>query len=281
LSGIVLLTGSTGFVGRQVLASLLRRGISVRVVVRDRRRLPTGADGLEGIIETPDAFGEQADWWARASAGVTTVVHAAWYAEPGKYQQSPLNLDCLAGTLQLAKGAVAAGVHRFVGIGSCAEYDLTEGDVSENTPLNPTTPYSAAKAAAYMVLSQWLPAQKVQFAWCRLFYMYGEGEDSARLVPFLRARLAAGEVAELTSGTQVRDFMDVADVGRAVVDIALGEEEGAVNVCSGIPITVRELAERIADEYGRRDLLRFGARPDNNFDPPRVVGVRRRMNGGK
>ena len=32
---------------------------------------------------------------------------------------------------------------------------------------------------------------------------------------------------------------------------------------------------RIADEYGRRELLRFGARPENIFDPPRVVGVRK------
>ena len=35
---------------------------------------------------------------------------------------------------------------------------------------------------------------------------------------------------------------------------------------------VRELAEQIADEYGRRDLLKFGARPDNLIDPPCVVG---------
>jgi nucleoside-diphosphate-sugar epimerase len=57
------------------------------------------------------------------------------------------------------------------------------------------------------------------------------------------------------------------------VGVARGGEQGAVNVCSGVPVTVRELAERIADEYGRRDLLRFGARPDNLTDPPVVVGV--------
>jgi nucleoside-diphosphate-sugar epimerase len=48
-----------------------------------------------------------------------------------------------------------------------------------------------------------------------------------------------------------------------------------VNICSGEAVTVRQLAERIADEYGRRDLLRFGAKPENSFDPPRVVGVRK------
>ena len=59
-----------------------------------------------------------------------------------------------------------------------------------------------------------------------------------------------------------------------IAELALGERQGPVNICSGTAISVRQLAERIADEYGRRDLLRFGARPDNAVDPPRVVGIR-------
>ena len=78
----------------------------------------------------------------------------------------------------------------------------------------------------------------------------------------------------LTRGDQVRDFLDVKDAARMIADVALGQQHGAVNICSGEAVTVRQLAERIADEYGRRDLLRFGARSENIFDPPRVVGVR-------
>ena len=59
-----------------------------------------------------------------------------------------------------------------------------------------------------------------------------------------------------------------------IVDEAMGDRQGAVNICSGIPVTVREIAEEIADEYGRRDLLRFGARPENEIDPPCVVGIK-------
>jgi len=84
----------------------------------------------------------------------------------------------------------------------------------------------------------------------------------------------AGEPAELSSGSQVRDFLDVREAARMIVDVALGSQEGPVNICSGKPVTVRELAERIADDFGRRDLLRFGARPDNPVDPACVVGVR-------
>ena len=114
----------------------------------------------------------------------------------------------------------------------------------------------------------------MQFAWGRLFYLHGRNEDPRRLVPYLRAQLSAGLPAELTSGTQVRDFLDVAEAGEMLAALALGTHVGAVNICSGVGITVRALAEQIADEYGRRDLLRFGVRPDNLVDPPRVVGVR-------
>jgi dTDP-6-deoxy-L-talose 4-dehydrogenase (NAD+) len=112
----------------------------------------------------------------------------------------------------------------------------------------------------------------LSFAWCRLFYLYGEREDERRLVPYLHSRLSRGQVAELTSGRQVRDFLDVAEAGRLIAKVSMSGACGALNICSGQPTTVAELAGRIADQYGRRDLLRFGVRPDNVEDPPCVIG---------
>lgn len=272
---LTLLTGATGFVGRQVLQELAKRGCRARLVVRDGKQdqIPNDA-GIESVIASADLWAESDAWWANVCRDVDTVIHVAWYAQPGQYMRSPKNMECLAGTLQLADGAVQAKVRRFIGIGTCFEYDLSAGHLSVQTPLRPSEPYAAAKAATFMVLSQSLPILGVEFAWCRLFYLYGEGEPEQRLVSYLRAKLEAGEPAELTTGTQVRDYLDVCDAGRMIVDVAVGDVQGPVNICSGKPITVRELAEQIADEYGRRDLLRFGVRPDNLVDPPRVVGVR-------
>jgi dTDP-6-deoxy-L-talose 4-dehydrogenase (NAD+) len=274
LTGTVLLTGATGFVGRQVLRSLRGRGVPVRVVVREgsQDRLEDAA-ALAGVVTTRDLFAEDARWWAAACEGVDTVLHVAWYAEPGRYLQSPKNLDCLAGTVQLARGAVAAGVRRFVGVGTCFEYELAGGLLSVDTPLRPLSPYAGAKAAAFMALCRFLPQEGVEFAWCRLFYLHGEGEDARRLVPYIRAMLAAGQPAQLTAGNQVRDFLEVTQAARMLVDAALSPAQGALNICSGVPVTVRALAEQIADAHGRRDLLHFGARAENLVDPPRVVGV--------
>jgi len=274
-SPLILLTGATGFVGRQVVRALGERGCRVRPVVREGKQERLARDdAIESTVASPDIFAESAAWWARTCSGVDTVIHAAWYTEPGQYLQSPKNKECLSGTLRLAEGAVQAKVPRFVGIGTLFEYDLNVGRLSIATPLRPTTPYAQAKVDAFNALSAALPRQGVVFAWCRLFYLYGEGEDARRLVPYVRARLQAGEPVELSSGDQVRDFLDVREAARMIVDVALGPEEGPVNICSGSPVTVRELAERIADEFGRRDLLRFGARPDNPVDPPYVVGIR-------
>ena len=274
MSPLVLLTGATGFVGRQVLKALSEKCLQVRLVLREsvnaNLEIPCG---IESVHYSKDIFAETSTWWQGACNGVDTVIHCAWYAEPGKYLQSSKNLDCLIGTLNLAKGAANAGIRRFVGIGTCFEYDLSEGILSVRTPLLPLSPYAGAKVAAYSSLSHLLPPLNVEFAWCRLFYLFGENEDSRRLVPYVRSRLEHGLAVELTSGTQVRDFLDVKLAGRKIADIAMSHHVGAQNICSGKPVTVRALAESIADEYGRRELLRFGVRNESETDPKMVVGV--------
>ncbi len=271
---LILVTGATGFVGRHVLHELARQNCRVRLVIRDgKQNKVSSSTAIEKVIATPDMWSETAAWWSDVCQGADTVIHIAWYVEPGQYLQSPQNLDCLAGTLRLSQGASHAKVRRFVGIGTCFEYDLSVGRLTVETPLRPTTPYAEAKAAAFLALSQYLPQQGIEFIWCRLFYLYGAGEAEGRLVPYLRGKLGAGEPAELSSGTQIRDYLDVRDAGRMIVEAALGTAQGALNICSGAPVTIRELAERVADDYGRRDLLHFGARPDNLVDPPCVVGV--------
>ncbi len=276
MSPLVLLTGGRGFLGRHLIDRLLARGVDIRLVLRSGQDAPS--ENVQ-VLHSPDIFAEDAKWWSRACQGVDTIVHAAWYAVPGKYLYAPENLHCLQGTLALADGAKAARVRRFAGIGTCLEYDLSHRVLSTDTPLKPMTPYASCKAAAYLALSQNLPQAGMSFTWCRLFYLYGAGEDSRRLFPYIRQQLAAGQPAELTTGWQIRDFMPIEEAADQIVRAALGCIDGPVNICSGLPQTVRQLAERIADEYGRRDLLRFGARPANAVEPDCILGVPTPLSG--
>lgn len=271
----VLVTGATGFVGRQVVAALARKGSYVIAVTRpDKAQTAAALPGVGGLVTTQDLFAETGKWWQETLRNIDTVVHAAWYVVPGRYLTAPQNLDCLTGTLTLARACVEVGVRRFTGIGTCAEYDSSDGLLRVSTPLKPDTLYAACKASSYMALSQLFQPNDIGFSWCRLFYLYGEGEAESRFVPYLHKCMREGIRADLTLGNQVRDFIDVRDAGEMIAASALGNESGAVNICSGIPVTIRQLAERIADEYGRRDLLNFGGRSESRFDPPVILGFR-------
>ncbi|MBT8565447.1 NAD(P)-dependent oxidoreductase [Polynucleobacter paneuropaeus] len=272
---VILLTGATGFVGQQILKILQENGHKLHLVIREgsQSRI-TNIQDIERVISTPDLFAESSIWWQKVCEGVDIVIHSAWYAEPGQYLQSDKNLDCLVGTLNLAKGATNAGIKKFIGIGTCFEYAMSDKPLNIDTPLEPLTQYAAAKAACFISLSQYFLFKKVDFLWCRLFYLYGENEDSRRLVSYIRNKLSNNEVVELTSGSQIRDFIDVKDAAKQIVEAFESNLIGGANICSGKSISVRELAEKIADEFGRRDLLKFGARQENLIDPPLVVGVK-------
>ena len=265
-------TGAHGFLGKQIVRELLDRHQTVCCMVRNKRTAPDLLRDVE-TVEVGDLFVMEPSSLQRALRGVDVLVHAAWYAEPGFYLQSEKNLECLEGTLRLASVFARGGGKKFVGLGSCAEYAPSDQPLSTRSALKPENLYGACKLSVFQILENYLPARKVDFAWCRLFYLTGEGEKERRLIPYIRKQLSMGEKVSLTEGQQVRDFMDVQSAAKQIVDIALGKICGAVNVCSGEPVTIRAMAERVADEYGRRDLLRFGERPSNAFDPPYVVGV--------
>ena len=270
----ILLTGASGFVGQHVLRRLSGLGHPITVVTRNKESSIFDKNiKIDRFIETKDLFKEDFEWWRNALVDIDTVIHLAWYAEPGLYLQSHLNFDCLAGTLVMARAATDLQIRRFVGIGTCFEYDLSYGYLSTSTPLKPSSVYSAAKISTFMTLSEWFKDHQESFLWCRLFYMYGEGEDHRRLVPYIRQRLKANQPVELTSGKQIRDYLDVKEAAVRIIEATFSEKYGPINICSSIPITVRELAERIADEFEKHDLLQFGMRLENQVDPSVIVGV--------
>jgi nucleoside-diphosphate-sugar epimerase len=270
----VLLTGATGFVGRHLLHDLQQHDFNIVLPVRPdwQNRIDINPKQTR-VVETNDLFAETSDWWCTTLKHVDMVIHSAWCAEPGSYLTSPKNLDCLSGTMQLAKAAAQTDVKRFVGLGTCIEYEMSDAPLDLDTPLLPTTPYSAAKVAAFIALQEWFTHTDISFLWCRLFHIYGAGEHPNRLFPAIHKALQAGQSIDLTRGAQIRDFIPVETAAEQIIQGTLSQTTGPANICSGTGRSVKEFAQSIADQYNRRDLLNFGARTDNVIDTPKIIGV--------
>jgi nucleoside-diphosphate-sugar epimerase len=266
----VLITGATGFIGRQVLAPLRARGYELHAVAR---HLP--ADCASDIAwHEADLLDGEARARLMREVRPSHLLHLAWIAEHGVYWESPLNSAWIAASQDLVEHFQAVGGSRIVAAGSCAEYDWTApqlagGDcVERTTPRRPATLYGQSK----LRFADWLARRPgLSSAWGRLFFLHGPGEDSRRLVPSVILALLAGGAAPIGPGTQIRDFLGTPDAGAGLAALLDSEVTGPVNIASGLGIAVADLALRIGELMGCRERIEIGALPPRPGEPPRLV----------
>jgi nucleoside-diphosphate-sugar epimerase len=245
----VLLTGARGFIGAAVL-----------------RRLTTWGHEVIALTSAPDVPG--ASWQhlnllgageseiARLveEIGVSHCIHAAWYTDHADYLTAEINRDWVRASLRLEAGFRAGGGRRFLGLGTCLEYDQHAdcGHFSESrTPLKPETLYARCKTE----LLERISASESDFAWARVFYVYGPGDRAGRLVPFIVETLKRGGKVGPRFGGLRRDYAHVEDLASQLVRIALGEVRGAINTGTGVAPRLADIFALAGDLAGRPDLI--------------------------
>ncbi|MFA5101457.1 MAG: NAD(P)-dependent oxidoreductase [Candidatus Omnitrophota bacterium] len=260
----VLVTGANGFIGRQCLPLLIARGFEVH------------ATALENdLLSQPDLHWHNADLLDKNSIDSLVskirpshLLHFAWYTEHKKYWTAPENHIWSAAGLDLISAFQSCGGKRAVMAGSCAEYDWKCGCCREDTtPLSPATLYGVCKNELRQSAEKFSAMHRMSFAWGRIFFVYGPGEHPGRLVPSVIRSLLRGSPAACSDGRQVRDFLYVEDVASAFACLLESDVQGAVNIASGVPVTVKEIIDMIAEKIGRPDLIEFGRLPAPPGDP--------------
>jgi nucleoside-diphosphate-sugar epimerase len=274
----VLLTGAAGFLGSHVVRRLVGRGDRVLVVLRP----PTQPARIRELLEQVEVVESNLEDLRRLRTAVArfepeALVHLAWYVRPGDYQVSPANLASLAASIGLFELALELGCPRIVGVGSCLEYAARDEAFKESDAAEPISLYAACKLSALHVGRALAARHRAQFVWARLFHVHGPGEDPARLLPWVAASLRAHRAVDLSPGSQVRDHLDVRDVAAALVHLTSHGTPGVFNVCSGVPVTLREVLLTLGRVLGHPELLHFGARPYAPEEPMCLVGDPNRL----
>jgi nucleoside-diphosphate-sugar epimerase len=256
-----LVTGASGFLGRQAIPALLERGFEVHATARRPPSMP-------GVPAHPlDLHDRPAVAELLRRVRPDYLLHLAWGVTPGRFWSAPENLDWAAASLLLFRAFTEAGGRRAVVAGTCAEYDWSGATFEEDARTRPQTLYGATKDALHKALAAAAQAMGAELAWARIFFLYGPYEASTRLVPSVILPLLAGEPAAIGEGLARRDFLHVADAAASLAAVLDSPLCGAVNIASGRSVSVREIAHMIAAQIGRLDLLRVGARPTQPDEP--------------
>jgi nucleoside-diphosphate-sugar epimerase len=250
----ILLTGATGFIGANFLRQALARGHQVAALATPGKNTTLDLPNGENLIWLRGTLGET-PWREIAAFSPEVCVHSAWITTPGVYLESPLNLQFLKDSLNFLKQAREAGASQIIALGTCIEYQIGREILSEDrTPIAPATLYARCKNDLRMALEA-AAADKFALAWARVFYPYGPGEHPSRLCGSIIQKLSRDEKIVLKAPDSTKDYIYIDDLGAALLAVAEKKYSGAINLGTGVGITVREIARTLARLMGKPDLV--------------------------
>jgi nucleoside-diphosphate-sugar epimerase len=258
-SKAVLVTGGAGFIGSHLVAELLARGASVRVLddlsSGFRRNVPPGAELLVGDIRDLEVC-------RRACEGVGLVYHQAAVASvPRSLAEPATSISAnVTGTANVFTAARDAGIERVVYASSSSVYGDSEALPKREAEIGrPLSPYALSKWMCEELADTYARCYGMKFAGLRYFNVFGPRQDPngpyAAAVPRFFAACLAGEPPTIYGdGQQSRDFTFVADVVEANLLAGSAPLDGAeaFNIGAGSTTTVTDLALAIIRVTGAK-----------------------------
>jgi UDP-glucose 4-epimerase len=206
------------------------------------------------------------------------MIHLAWEGLPNYKAAFHLDVN-LPRHWAFLSNLLLNGLKDLTVTGTCLEYGLQEGCLSESLPARPGNPYAIAKDRLRESLQRLCLQKPFVFKWARLFYLLGKGQASGSLIPQLDKALANGETEfNMSGGEQVRDYLPVERLAEYLVRIALQDKvTGIVNCCSGVGITVRQLVNDYLEAQGQHIKLNYGYYSYPDYEPMRFWGDNSRL----
>lgn len=261
----IAVTGATGFIGKYVLAELSRYPVEVIALVRDISTAQltdfSGKVTQCDLAQFSNQIFEEID-------RPDSLIHLAWSGLPN-YQSLHHFEEELPRQYAFLSTLIRSGLSSLVIAGTCFEYGMVSGELSETALPQPSNPYGYAKNALRCQLEYLQAAHPFSLTWARLFYMYGEGQSPRSLFSQVRESVNnRHEIFNMSGGEQLRDYLHVSQVAQYLVELAMSSRNpGIVNVCSGKPISVRRLVERWIKENGSNIQLNLGFYPYPDYEP--------------
>jgi len=262
----VLVTGGSGLIGQYCLTQLAQKGYEVHAISTQEHVDPAAIHW-----HCVNLLDQERTALVIKTVQPSHLLHLAWCTEHGLYWSSPENLTWLQASKSLVEIFTACGGQRFVGAGTCAEYDWHQalGECStENAPLLPATLYGHCKNSLQRELAAWSQQTKLSSAWGRIFSLYGPKEDPRRLISATITSLLNKMQASCGYPSLNRDYLHATDVASAFIAVLESDIQGPVNIGAGQTHTLGEIVQTIAAKLNATNLVELGTRALAEYKEP-------------
>ena len=274
------MTGATGFIGNRLIRELLKNK-SNQVVATSRdvkkaekfdwfSKVQYFEYDLNNVIDE-DLYG----FFGKPDQ----LIHLAWGNLSNVKDLSHIEV-MMPNHYKFIKSLVVGGLKDVVVTGSCFEYGMVEGCLSEDLETRPSNPYAIAKDTLRQFIVELNKRFDFTYKWIRVFYVYGEGQSKTSLM-YLLEQAIQGQDKEfnMSGGEQLRDFSYIDDVVRNINLIANQNAlvNQVINCCSGKPISVKNLVEGYLKDRAYDMRLNLGYYQYPDYEPMYFWGDRTRL----
>jgi nucleoside-diphosphate-sugar epimerase len=262
----VTVTGANGFIGRHVIKELSSYDVEVNAIAREyvqQSDLPSLEKGKWIFFD----LNKQQENAFNLLGKPDILIHLAWQGLPNYRSRHHFESE-LPLQYSFLKNLVNQGLNSLFVTGTCFEYGMQSGALAEDIETRPDNPYGFAKDTLRKQLEYYKRDHPFNLTWGRLFYLFGEGQSSSSLFPLLEAAVKRRDTTfNMSGGEQLRDYLSVKNVAKAIVKLALKKQDiGPINICSGQPQSVRAIVEKWLEENHWSIKLNLGYYPYPDYE---------------
>ena len=266
----VIVSGATGFIGQHLIPILLKDGYEVLAISRNRKR----AEFLPWFKDVKFiSYDFHSDQQITKVEGFRGLIHLAWQDLPN-YDSSihvKKNLPC---SYRFIDSLIDKGVNQVLIAGTCFEYGLKSGAISSSSTTEPTTQYAIAKDTLRKKLTLLSFKKDFNLQWARIFYMFGKGQNSNSIISQLDFAIKNNQkVFHMSGGEQLRDYLPVEKASEKLSNLYKSGNKGIFNICSGKPISIRNLVESYIEKKNSNIVPKYGYYPYSVYEPMQFWGI--------
>lgn len=261
----ILVTGAAGYMGKYVIEDLLQDGHTV--IATDIQPLSYGENVICEVSNIMDLKNCILD----RHTDIDALIHLAWQ---DNFNHKSLNhLRNLPYHYEFLKKAIDHGCQNISVMGSMHEIGYYEGCVDEKVPCAPMSLYGVAKNALRQSLLL-LDNDNVRIKWLRAYYIIGDdSRNNSIFAKILQWNNEGKKTFPFTSGMNKYDFLDIHDLAKQIVKAAEQNEiHGIINVCSGVPVSLKDKVEEFIRANHLTIRPAYGEFPDREYDSPAIWG---------
>lgn len=273
-----IVTGATGFVGKNIVNELLKNSVEVIAVDMNVDNVPSEWNEKVTCVKL-NIFDEN-NYEVLGKYEAEIVFHLAWAATSGNLRGDvSLQLDNAKYACKLMEYLAKNGCKRFVFAGSIMEYEAMEYISKDDSNPSLGMMYSTAKLTADFMLKTLANSLGIEYVNVLISNIYGAGERSARFLNTMLRKMMNNENIELTHCNQLYDFIYVTDAAKAIVASGLnGKSMNTYYIGNKNALPLRNFVEQMMKVTQSSSNLEFGKVPYNNalltykeFDTSKVI----------